>query len=107
MLFRSRTIVGVNRFASEDGSGVPDLLRVDGEVGARQRDRIARLRATRDNVRVAAALDRVRAAAHASRETPGTPEVMEALVEGALARATTGELAGAMRDVFGPYRDAG
>ena len=102
-----RTIVGVNRFASEDGSGVPDLLRVDAEVGARQRDRVTLLRATRDNGRVAAALDRVRAAARASLEAPGTTEVMEALVEGALARATTGELAGAMRDVFGTYRDAG
>ncbi len=104
----TRTIVGVNRFVSGDeGSGVPDLMRVDASVGARQSGRLARLRATRDARRVAACLEVVREAARASIEAPGTPRMMEALVEGALARATTGELAGAMRDVFGSYRDGG
>jgi methylmalonyl-CoA mutase N-terminal domain/subunit len=102
-----RTIVGVNRFVSENGSGVPDLLRVDGEVGARQRDRVARLRATRDGAKVELALERVRAAAQSSLVSPVTADVMDALVHGALVRATTGELAGAMRDVFGSYRDSG
>ncbi len=102
-----RTIVGVNRFSAEAGSGVPDLLRVDGEVGVSQRARVEQLRAGRDGARVSGALARVRDAAQASLKAPGTATLMEALVEGALARATTGELAGAMRDVFGPYRESG
>jgi methylmalonyl-CoA mutase N-terminal domain/subunit len=97
----------VNRFSAEAGSGVPDLLRVDGEVGVSQRARVEQLRAGRDGARVSGALARVRDAAQASLKAPGTATLMEALVEGALARATTGELAGAMRDVFGPYRESG
>jgi methylmalonyl-CoA mutase N-terminal domain/subunit len=99
-----RTIVGVNRFADDDASTVPNLHLHRGEVGASQRDRVATTRATRDRMRVLGALDRVREAARASLQSPGTPHVMDALIEGALARATTGELAAAMRDVFGAHR---
>jgi methylmalonyl-CoA mutase N-terminal domain/subunit len=95
-----KVIVGVNRFQSEDreAAGHIQLLRVDPAVRERQIRRLAALRRARDGGRVAAALDRLRAAAG------GTENVMPALIEGARAGATLGEMADALRAVFGEYR---
>ena len=98
-----RTVVGVNKFAraavdaNEDGKR-RTILRVDAGVRERQAARLVELRRTRDGAAVAAALDRVRTCA------AGTENVVPALIEGARGGATLGELAGALRDVFGEHR---
>ena len=97
----SQVIAGVNRFRS-DGVAEPEaqaLLTVDANLGAQQARRLVLLRANRDEASVQAALTRVREVARASGN------VMEPLIHGAQARATLGELAGALRDVFGEYRE--
>ena len=97
----SQVIAGVNRFRS-DGVAEPEaqaLLTVDASLGAQQARRLVLLRANRDEASVQAALTRVREVARASGN------VMEPLIHGAQARATLGELAGALRDVFGEYRE--
>jgi methylmalonyl-CoA mutase N-terminal domain/subunit len=95
-----RTIVGVNRFRAAVGGDdtPPPLLRVDPALRARQAERLAALRRRRDAGRAARALDGLRGAA------AGTENVLPALVECARAQATLGEMADALRGVFGEYR---
>jgi (2R)-ethylmalonyl-CoA mutase len=61
---------------------------------------LERTRKTRDGARASAAITRLEAAAR------GGQPLMEASIECALARVTTGEWAGTLRGVFGEYRAA-
>jgi methylmalonyl-CoA mutase N-terminal domain/subunit len=74
------------------------LLNVDPAVRERQSRRLEALRRERDTGRVTAALQRLQACAG------GKENVMPALVECARAQATLGEMAGALRAVFGEYQ---
>src|SRR5437763_10705669 len=94
-------VVGVNVFpetAASPLAGEEIILRVDPAVEAEMKEDVAAWRAARDNNAVERALDRLRAAA-ASNEN-----VMPATIELAHAGGTTGEWAGALREVFGEYR---
>ncbi len=98
-----KTVVAVNRFRATDAeteqaAPAATLLRVDPAARERQAARLVALRRSRDHIRVDAALAALRRAA------AGTENVMPVLVEGARAGATLGELAGALRDVFGEHR---
>ncbi|MCC6224766.1 MAG: methylmalonyl-CoA mutase [Thermoleophilia bacterium] len=91
-----RVVVGVNRFRDESaGAQEVAVLTVPDSVGARQLERLAAVRASREAGRVEAALAAVREAA-ASGET-----TMPATLEAVRAYATVGEIAGALGDVFG------
>ncbi|MEV8534966.1 methylmalonyl-CoA mutase family protein [Streptomyces sp. NPDC051211] len=91
-----RVVVGVNRFTlGEEEAYEP--LRVDPAIEARQRDRLARLRAGRDGAAVDAALAGLRAAA------AGTENVLYPMREALRARATVGEVCTALREVWGAY----
>jgi methylmalonyl-CoA mutase N-terminal domain/subunit len=115
-------VVGVNRFVR--GSGVVSepiepinadesmsssqepsendsrpLLRIDPDVERRQVDRLRAVRAARSEAAVKTALERVRAAARDGSNV--VPPVIEAVE----AAATLGEIATAMRDVFGEYTE--
>ena len=98
-----QVVVGVNRYqdalrsplvGGEDGG----VFRADPEAMAMALASLAETRARRDGARVATALAALGAAARA-----GAP-IMEASIECALARVTTGEWAAALRDVWGEYR---
>jgi len=100
-----QTVVGVNKW----NDGLPSPLVGGPDGGVFQIDRAAvdaaiasleHTRATRDPVRARAAIDALIAKARA-----GEP-IMEASIECALARVTTGEWAGALRGVWGEYRAA-
>jgi methylmalonyl-CoA mutase, N-terminal domain len=92
-----RTVVGVNRFTT--GQDEPyDPLRVDPQIEADQIERLAVLRAERDNAAVTRALSDLRRAA------AGTGNVLPALREALKLRATGGETANALRDVWGTYQ---
>jgi (2R)-ethylmalonyl-CoA mutase len=96
-------VVGVNRWTEAlrsplvggDDGGV---FRADPGATEQALASVAATRARRDPARAAAALAALEAAARA-----GQP-VMEASIECALARITTGEWAGALRKVWGEYR---
>lgn len=51
-----RVIVGVNKFTQEE-EPPKNLLRVDGSVGKLQAEKIAKVKATRDNAKVKETLD--------------------------------------------------
>jgi len=100
-----QVVVGVNRWTEgllsplvggDDGG----VFRADPGAAAHALASLAATRARRDAGRVAAALAALEAAARA-----GQP-VMEASIECALARVTTGEWAGTLRGVWGEYRAA-
>ncbi len=92
-----RTVVGVNRFVT-DGEEPYEPLRVDPQIEADQRERLAVLRAERGNQAVARALSELR------RTAAGSGNVLPPLLEALKLRATGGEVANALRDVWGVYQ---
>ena len=97
------TVVGVNAYTTSEPSPLvtgeaADILVVDPAVERELADAVVRWRAGRDQSRVEAALDRLRAGAE------GTENLMEATIALAEAGGTVGDWAGALRDVFGEFR---
>ncbi len=93
------TVVGVNRFT--DDSPPPAIATPDfAELEARQRTRVAAVRAARDGAAADAALAAVEQAAR------GTEPLMPPIVEAVRARATLGEISDALRKAWGVYRPA-
>jgi methylmalonyl-CoA mutase N-terminal domain/subunit len=93
-----RTIVGVNRYVSEDPPAIP-ILEMDPEGYERQINRLERLRAERDNEQMQSSLDALRDACANDKN------VMPYLVDCAKAYATLGEITDVMREAFGIYRE--
>jgi methylmalonyl-CoA mutase N-terminal domain/subunit len=91
-----RTVVGVNKFVTDDDESY-EPLRVDPQIEADQRERLTALRAERDRRAVTRALDTLRAAAE------GSGNVLPPMREALALRATGGEIAHALRDVWGVY----
>jgi methylmalonyl-CoA mutase N-terminal domain/subunit len=91
-----RTVVGVNKFVLDEEEPYQPL-RVDPQIEIDQCERLAALRKERDNAAVHRALDALRAAAQ------GTANVLPPMREALKARATGGEVAHALRDVWGVY----
>lgn len=99
----ARVIVGMNRFSdTEAGAKRPDLLRVDESVGRAQSRAIRAMRKGRDAARAAASLESLKAAAEDE-----SANLMPAILGAVRARSTTGEISGALREVFGEYRPSG
>jgi (2R)-ethylmalonyl-CoA mutase len=97
------TVVGVNRFVETEPSpltatGARSIEQIDPAVEAAAIASVRAWRADRDAAAVDRALDRLRAVAR-TREN-----LMDATVTCARAGVTTGEWAGALREVFGEYR---
>jgi methylmalonyl-CoA mutase N-terminal domain/subunit len=95
--------VGVNRHVApgEDGAAPQlELYELDTRVAEAQVAKLARLRAGRDAAAVERALARLR------DESRGPVNLMEPIVEAVRVYATLGEIAGAMREVFGEHREA-
>ncbi|TDC33610.1 protein meaA [Micromonospora sp. KC213] len=96
-------VVGVNRFTETEPSpltaaGAEAVEQVDPAVEAAAAARVREWRARRDAAAVAAALARLRA------DAATTTNLMGATLECVRAGVTTGEWAGALRQVFGEYR---
>ncbi len=90
-------IVGVNKYRLAEQDAI-EILDVDNvAVRAGQVERIARVKATRDEDACRAALDALREGAK------GSENLLALAVECARARATLGEISSAMEDVFGRY----
>ncbi|MBN2536800.1 methylmalonyl-CoA mutase family protein [candidate division WOR-3 bacterium] len=94
-----RTVVGVNRYVVEGEKLEIPLLRIDPEVEQSQCRRLNELRESRDNARVDKALADLRAACSSE------DNVMYPILEAVRAYATLGEICGAMKHVFGEYRE--
>ena len=93
-----RVVVGVNSFTAGDDRAIP-TLRIDPALERRQIDRLAAVRAGRDDAAVQAGLAALRAAA----QTPHN--LIEPLLDAARARASEGELVQALQDVWGRFTE--
>ncbi|HEY6472227.1 MAG TPA: protein meaA, partial [Acidimicrobiales bacterium] len=98
-------VVGVNSFTETAPSplqgDLDNFLKIDHRVEAEQIAEIEQWRARRDGARVQAALDDLRRVA----EDDGPDgNIMHATIAFAHAGGTTGEWAGALREVFGEFR---
>jgi methylmalonyl-CoA mutase, N-terminal domain len=92
-------VVGVNQFADDEPASI-EILRIDPETEERQIARVRAVRASRDRTVWTEALDKVTAAAR------GTDNLVPAIIGAVEARATVGEIADAMRAVFGEHRES-
>ncbi len=90
-------IVGVNQFTAEE-ERQPDLLRVDPAIEQAQRQKLAELRARRDNARVAELRGQLENAAR------GKANLMPLFVTCVENDVTLGEICHTLRGVFGEYR---
>src|SRR4029077_7581186 len=95
---KRRIIVGVNEFESDDRP--LQTLRISPEVERLQRVALSDLRAARDGAATQATLKRLSEAARTDEN------LMPLIVDAVRADATEGEIVGALKDVFGEYREA-
>lgn len=127
-----RIIVGVNEYVDQDEKRPIDILVIPDSVETEQVDRLAAFKKRRNADHVALALDNIRAAcqgrpytlvndlpgigkagdpiggtANAESRMPNAAlhptNVMPALIDGALANCTLGEMVQAMADIYGRY----
>ncbi len=92
-----RIIVGVNQYTDDNEERPIDILTISEEVERVQNERLAEFKSRRDDAAIEAALETIREDARANKN------VMPALVEGALANCTLGEMVQAMADIYGRY----
>ncbi|MEE8386552.1 MAG: methylmalonyl-CoA mutase family protein [Dehalococcoidia bacterium] len=94
-----RVVVGVNHFTEGSGPIEIDLLRIGPEVEERQRERLATLRADREQSRVESALSALGKAA--GEEANLVPTILEC----ARAYCTLSEIRDTLEGVFGSYKE--
>jgi methylmalonyl-CoA mutase N-terminal domain/subunit len=92
-----RIIVGLNKFQVKENPP-KGLLRVDPAVGEHQRQKLASLKANRNQNNVDSALASLRKAAS------GADNLMPPILEAVRAYATLGEICGVLREEFGEYK---
>ncbi|WP_177505194.1 acyl-CoA mutase large subunit family protein [Anaerosinus sp.] len=93
----AKVIVGVNKFQVEE-KPVEGLLRVDASVGEKQKAKLTKMKAERDNAAVQAALADLEKACQDEHEN-----LMPHILAAVKTYATLGEICGVMRKVFGEY----
>jgi methylmalonyl-CoA mutase N-terminal domain/subunit len=94
---KEQIVVGVNAFTVDEETSI-EKLRIDPGIEAAQRDRLALLRAGRDNQRVSELLGQLDGAAR------GGDALMPLFVTCVEHDVTLGEICGVLRKVFGEYR---
>jgi methylmalonyl-CoA mutase N-terminal domain/subunit len=94
---KARIVVGVNDFVSDD-SAPTGLFTIDPGIGAALRERIARLRKTRDADAARRALDALEAGAR------GRANLLPLMVDGVEHGTTLGEICERLRAVFGVHQ---
>ena len=99
-----QVVVGVNRFTQNDSASAPGasvpVLRIDPAAEKQQIARLEAWRKARDAARCQAAIDQLQAAAQ------GAGNLLPPILAAVEAGATTGEIAGRLRQTFGEYHEA-
>jgi len=93
-----RIVVGVNQFLMDDAHTIP-TFRLDPALEKAQVESLRQMRASRSQSQVDTRLVRLEEAARSGSN------LMPPIVEAAEACATTGEIAGTLKRVFGEYRE--
>ena len=96
-------VVGVNKYIVEN-EGAVNVLAVDNEASRKKQvDRLADIKASRDQAAVSACLAELAAAASVTGEVPHESNLLELAVKAARLRATVGEISDALRGVWGEH----
>jgi methylmalonyl-CoA mutase N-terminal domain/subunit len=96
---KEKIMVGVNDFTMEGEKIEIPILKIDYTVEQEQHRRLEELRKKRDNMKVKKFLDELKQVSQ-SKEN-----VMPLIIEAARAYASLGEICGAMKEIFGTYRE--
>ncbi len=99
-----KVIVGVNLFEDPEEKRPIPILVIDEELRDRQVARLERLRKTRDKDRWQETMDALRAAA-LGVDPWGRDLLMPKILDAVRARATVGEIVGALREAWGEYTE--
>ncbi len=94
-----KLVVGVNEFVTDEPELSIPILRIGEEADREQRQRMATMRAARDDALVTSRLDALRTAAR------GQTNVVPFILDCARAYCTLYEIRAALEDVFGTYRE--
>ena len=94
---KEKIIVGVNEFKSESTTAIP-ILKIDEKIRQEQIDKLNKLKATRDNTKVAASLLAIKNAA------AGTDNLIPVVIEAVENLCTLGEISDTLRSVYGEYQ---
>jgi methylmalonyl-CoA mutase N-terminal domain/subunit len=93
-----QVVVGVNAFQIGEEKAIP-LQRIDEDLERRQVERLRAFRAKRNSANATSAIDRINEAARNGNN------LMPRIIEAVEAECTVGEIADAMRKVFGEYKE--
>jgi methylmalonyl-CoA mutase N-terminal domain/subunit len=96
---KEQIVVGVNEFVTQEQRRIP-TLRIDAEMERAQVARLQALRAKRDGGKVKAAL------AELERRANSSENLLPAILQAVEAYATVGEIADALRRVYGEYQES-
>jgi len=99
-------VVGVNKYTqneSSDGEDVQVLSIDNAQARTKQVERLAQVKAQRDEAAVREALDAIRTAAEGNFTQSDDTNLLALSVNAARVRATLGEISDALRDVWGDY----
>lgn len=91
-------VVGVNQFIQEE-EPPKNILKVDMEKELYQKNKLKRIKETRDNALVKEKLEKLKKVAKTDEN------IMPAMIEAVKAYATLGEISDALREVFGEYKE--
>ncbi|HSH44460.1 MAG TPA: methylmalonyl-CoA mutase family protein, partial [Longimicrobiales bacterium] len=94
-----RLVVGINAFTGGNDDADIDILKVGDEAARTQDERLAKLRADRDDARVEAALDRLRQAARKDEN------VIEPMLDCVREYCTLFEIRHALESVYGSFKE--
>jgi methylmalonyl-CoA mutase N-terminal domain/subunit len=95
-----RVIVGVNAYEDEVDPGSIDTLVIDPQIERDQEARLKKVRELRDGHTISTRLEELR------RVAATDENIMPAMLDCARAMCTEGEIIGALREVFGTYRES-
>jgi methylmalonyl-CoA mutase N-terminal domain/subunit len=95
---KEKVVVGVNEFVMEEPDRIPTLV-IDASIAEKQQAFLSKVKTDRSASTVARTLDALK------RGAAGSENTMPLLLDAVKAYATVGEIAGALQEVFGAYRD--
>ncbi|MFW5686930.1 MAG: acyl-CoA mutase large subunit family protein [Halanaerobium sp.] len=96
---KKKTVVGVNKYQTEEENSEIDLLKVDPALEKAQKEKLKKLKAERNEKSVQKSLKKVKSIAETENN------LMPAIIAAVRARATLGEISDQLRKVFGEYQN--
>jgi methylmalonyl-CoA mutase, N-terminal domain len=95
---KEKIVVGVNEFETDEETS-KDILKIDAKKTIAQVERVKKLKSSRDNEKVKAALNKLENCAETNKN------LMPVIIDCVESYATLGEISDTLRNVFGTYHE--